>query len=50
MRHSYLLANMVEKEPLHAVYKRDVMLGAIESALEEGSRSILSPGCHFLMM
>jgi molybdopterin-guanine dinucleotide biosynthesis protein A len=31
------------KEPLHAVYKRDVMLGAIESALEEGSRSILSP-------
>ncbi|WMW25663.1 molybdenum cofactor guanylyltransferase [Methanolobus sediminis] len=31
------------KEPLHAVYKRDVMLEAIENALGEGSRSILSP-------
>jgi molybdopterin-guanine dinucleotide biosynthesis protein A len=31
------------KETLHAVYKKDAMLAAIESALEEGSRSILSP-------
>ena len=31
------------KEPLHAVYKRDIMLEAIESALEEGNRSVLSP-------
>jgi molybdopterin-guanine dinucleotide biosynthesis protein A len=31
------------KEPLHAVYKRNVMLEAIENALDEGSRSILSP-------
>ncbi|MBP1909473.1 molybdenum cofactor guanylyltransferase [Methanolobus bombayensis] len=31
------------KEPLHAVYKRDTMLEAIENALNEGNRSILSP-------
>jgi molybdopterin-guanine dinucleotide biosynthesis protein A len=31
------------KEPLHAVYRKDTMLEAIEKALEEGNRSILSP-------
>ena len=31
------------KEPLHAIYRRDVMLEAIEASLAEGNRSILAP-------
>ncbi|WP_094228772.1 molybdenum cofactor guanylyltransferase [Methanolobus psychrotolerans] len=31
------------KEPLHAVYRRGVMLEAIENAMDEGYRSILAP-------
>lgn len=31
------------KEPLHAIYRRDVMLKAIELSLADGNRSILAP-------
>ncbi|MDG6243872.1 MAG: molybdenum cofactor guanylyltransferase [Methanolobus sp.] len=34
------------KEPLHAVYRREVMLEAIKSSMELGHRSILSPVCR----
>lgn len=30
-------------EPLHAIYNREKMLGAIESSLDEGQRSIMAP-------
>jgi molybdopterin-guanine dinucleotide biosynthesis protein A len=32
-----------KKEPLHSVYRRDKMLAAIETAMEDGHRSILTP-------
>ncbi|MEZ5335027.1 MAG: NTP transferase domain-containing protein [Methanolobus sp.] len=32
-----------KKEPLHAIYNKDVMLEAVELSLDEGRRSILAP-------